>query len=437
MSDYVTVILSTEAYWQPPFRSVGNGCLIGNGGGSVPESFWLRRPNGSIYDAIAAGSDLKNGLDAWFSQRNAERVLCINTGSVNAASVLDQVPRPLPDGSQTTFFVAANPVQSIDAVTIIRNTTEYDLPEGGYSYVALQSGGEYTGQVTITPAPERGDIIYVDYTVDALSNAFRLSMTEDVQFVVLCNETNLTNLDYLQRHVDLAFASIRFRMGVAMLPQSQTLTGTYRNWPQTLSSDYMILVAHNSSDDAAAAFAGVLSGMRVFDDPILAPVNIDYTGTFTDNDHLAFQQNQVVCIDRYFSNELGLRALRNFTLSGTSDRKYIDFVRTYQDLMWRLISTLDSPNVIGKINYTSTGMANLRERIYSAFRIPIEIGEIVDLIGIDIPLEEIIETPYAQRDSADRIVLQLAKAQRRLDNITVTYEAQSWVNDLNLILQVV
>lgn len=401
MSNYVTVVLSTEAHWQPPFRSVGNGCLIGNGGASAPASFWLTRPSGSNYGTIATDSDLKNAVDIWFSQRNAERVFCINTGSVNAAARLDEMPRPLPDGEETVFFVSASPVESIDAVSIVRSATEYELPEAGYTYEAEQVGGLYTGRVTITPAPERSDIIWVDYTIDALSNAFRLAMSEDVQFVVLCNETNITNLEYLERHVDLAFASIRFRMGVAMLPQGQTLTGTYRSYPQTLSSDNMILVAHNSPDDAAAAFAGVLSGLRVFDDPILAPVNIDYSGTFTDNDHLAFLQSQVVCIDRYYSNELGLRALRNFTLSGTSDRKYIDFVRTYQDLMWRLISTLDNPNVIGKISYTPVGMANLRERIYSAFRIPIEIGEIVDLVGIDIPVEEIIETAIASRTVED------------------------------------
>ena len=130
MSDYVSVTLSTDAHWQPPFRSVGNGCLIGDGGSSAPASFWLRRPSGDNYNLVTADSDLRNGIDAWYAQRNAERVFCINTGSVNAAAVVDQVPRPLPDGTTTVFFVPANPVTSIDAVTIVRGSDTWDLPDG-------------------------------------------------------------------------------------------------------------------------------------------------------------------------------------------------------------------------------------------------------------------------------------------------------------------
>jgi len=352
-------------------------------------------------------------------------------------SITDEVPRPIPTGDITEFFVSATPVQSIDGVTLVIGTNTYDLPAGGYSYTPTQIGGQYTGEITITPAPPRGTRIYVDYSIEALPAALKMSMSEDVQLVVLCNETNLTNLQMLADHVDLAFASARFRMGVAMLPQGQTVSGSYRSWPTDLATENMMLVMHNSSEDAAAGYAGALSGLRVFDDPILMPVNLTYTNTFSDSDRLGAEAAKVICLDRYYSNELGLRALQSFTLSPTTDRQYIDTVRTYQDLMYRLISTLDSPNVIGKRPFTKAGIARLKSDIYSAFLIPIRIGEIVQITGIDIPLEDIIRTPYNQRTDAERTALQNAKANRILGDITVSYEAISYPHKLELTLKVV
>jgi len=437
MSDYVSVLLNTDAYWQPPYRSVGNGCLIGNGGPNAPQKFWLTRPSGSDFDLLSTGSDLRNSVTTWYKQRNARNVLCINTGSINAMSLLDEVPRPMPTGLITDFFVPATPVQSIDDVTLIIGTNTYDLPAGGYTYTASQVGGQYTGEVVITPAPPRGTRIYVDYTADALPMALRECMSDDVQIVVLCNNTTLTDLQMLADHVDLAFASNRFRMGSAMLPQSQTLTGVWRNWSVSLSSENMMLCSHNSSEDAAAGYAGMVSGLRVFDDPIKGVVNLDYSGTFTDNERLAFEQAQINCLDNYYTNELGLRSLQSFTLSPSTDRQFIDFVRTYQDLMWRLISTLDSPNVIGKNTFSRAGIAKLKSDIEAAFLIPLRIGEIESIVGIDIPLESIIRTPYNQRTAAERTILQQAKALRILGNITVSYEAISYPHKLELTLQVV
>jgi hypothetical protein len=437
LSDYVRVDLNTEAFFQAPFRSQGNGCLIGNGGPNAPQTFWLTRPTGSDYNLMTVGSDLKDSVDTWYGQRNAERVYCINTGSVNAASVVDETPRPSPDGTETTFFISSSPVISIDAVSIDIDGTVFDLPAGGYSFVASQdASSNFTGEIVISPPPPSGSRIFVDYSMDALQNALRLSMSQDVQILVLCNNTTLTDLQTLATHLDLAFASLRFRMGVSMLPKGQELTGSYRTWPRDLATENMMLVSHNSTEDAAAGYAGALSGIRVFDDPILLPVNLTYDATFTDNARLTFKDNKVICIDNYYTNELGLRALRNYTLSPTSDRQYVDFVRTYQDLMWRLIATLDSPLTIGKISYTRAGIAKLKSDIYAAFLIPISIGEIVDIVGIDIPLEQIIRKPFATRSAAEVTTLNAAKAARTMEDITVSYEAQSWVDDLRVTLQV-
>jgi hypothetical protein len=440
MSYYVQLSLDTNALWQAAFRSAGNGALIGAGGTSTPTKFWLTMgPRGTNYNAIETDSDLKNAVDDWYSQRGSAKVCCVNLSgySSNGMSIIDETPRPLPDGTIDTFFVSANPVISFDQITIIENGNEYELPEGGYTYELQQVDGVYTGTFTVDPIPSRSALIYVDYTMDALTGALRDIMTEDVQFVILANETGLDNLQTLRRHVDLAFSCGRYRMGVAMLPQNQRLTGTYRNYPQQLASENMILLGHTTTNDMAACYAGALSGIRVFDDPILMSVNASYDNRFDDNDRLSFQAAKVNCIDNYYSHELGLRGLRNFTLSPTSDRQFVDFVRTYQDLMWRLISTLDSPNVIGKIPFNRTGMAKLRSKIHEAFLIPRQIGEIDQLTGITIALEQIINKSFSSRTEEEQGVLNAAKANRKLGDISVGFIYPGYVNDLDLKLKVV
>ncbi|GAG06670.1 unnamed protein product, partial [marine sediment metagenome] len=263
------VYIDTSAYTRVPRRGVSNGCLIGNGGANAPQKFWLFRPSGDNWDLIRSGSDLKNSLTDWFTQRYAEQVLCFNTGASENGNVeiTDEIPIPPCNGKNTNFFVSADPVVSIDDVRLVVNGTEYDLPAGGYDYDATVVDGEYTGEIVLNEAPQRRSKIYVDYTMDALSAAFRDIVSDDVALVMLAGETDIDNLRRLVNHLDLACASWRFRIGVGMLEQGQDLTGDYLEYPSLLASENMILVSHNSEDDAAAGFAGYVSSLKPWQDP--------------------------------------------------------------------------------------------------------------------------------------------------------------------------
>jgi len=436
MTQFIHVQLTTTALWQPPHRSIGNACLIGEGGSSVENTiFWLTRPDGAQYNMITAGSELKEAVDMHFKQRNSQNVLCI-APSRNAFRVTGETPRPIPNGTVRNFYLPASPVQSIESVILYTGGTYYDLPAGGWTYTPTQVAGQYTGGFALNQIPPRGSRLFVDYNVDPIPGALKASMSYDVQLIALCNNTTLTELQQLADHCDLAFRSTRFRMGTAMLPEGQTLVGEYRDWPNQLSSDNMMLIAHNSGDDVAAAWNGMLSGTRVHDDPILSNVIIDRNNDFSDNDVIQFDNSQVVALGKQYSNELGTRAFESYTLSPVSSRRYIDTVRTYQDIIWRLISTLDSPNVIGKVSYTKAGMSLLKSYIRAAYQTPIDIGEIVGLRGIEIPIERIIRTPWGSRNSVQQLQLQAAKANRILENISVTYEQHAYPHHFYISLEV-
>ena len=198
---------------------------------------------------------------------------------------------------------------------------------------------------------------------------------------------------------------------MAMLPMggifdaSGNLTNKFSDWkteqqqadnlpsPMNWSSSRMVFVAANSSDDVAAAAAGVIAGLDPWISTILKPVNgIGINGVLSDGaiqiylapDRSNLTQPRVIpIVHPDFLSGSGPVMGEGFSADGTGQRLYIDIVRTIDDIAFRLKATLTSPQVIGTLRINRPGLRVLRSIVRAMLKARVDVGEI-DGFEVDI-----------------------------------------------------
>ena len=275
------------------------------------------------------------------------------------------------------------------------------------------------------------------------AGAFADFESKQINIVCLSKTTDPDSIDDLREHVenaspnDAGGGGTRPRIGVAMLPKegwtngagepSQELSDFGIDW----TSSRMVLVAHKSDDDVAAAVAGTIARYDPWISLVMKEVaGIRQTEKFTDKELAVWvdpeaqgivQARVNPIIDPEFLAGAGLVMGEGYTADGTGQRLYIDIVRTIDDLAFRLKAHLTNPNVIGTMRINRPGLTGLRTLVSALLDSRAALGEI-DSYTIDIPLFAILQKDPAQRTPEETQQINNVQNSRRLEfSVSVDY----------------
>ncbi|MHA1277368.1 MAG: hypothetical protein ACTSQ8_09275 [Candidatus Helarchaeota archaeon] len=440
MMRYVRIFYNTTSGFQPATRSTSTGGIIGTAASGPTEKFLLTSPSGDEFDMITVGSPLYNAINSFYKQPNTRRCWCIKMGSRNE-NVTGMIPAPSPDGNRVTFQLPQANITSISELRV--NGT-------AYTHVGSSPGdGEYTaslsaGTVTFGSAPARGSTIEVDYEIDALQSAFRALRNEDISFLMIAGQQNLSTYMKLVDEVALASASGYYRMAVMSLPEGQALTRDlddegyfYSDWPLYLQNARSILVAHkipldSVNEDPAGAMMGTICGVPIQQSLTLRPVVCTTTSRFTAGELYVFKEKHVCVLDMAIRGNSGKYVSYGFTLDGSSTRRYIDQVRVYDDLAFSTESTLTNPNVIGYLKYNSSGFASLRSWIASVTNAKIRAGIIDGIDYVNIPAETLVLA--SDLTEAEEIELNALMNSRKVPDVEMGVDYRGAMEDIEITL---
>jgi len=278
-----------------------------------------------------------------------------------------------------------------------------------------------------------------------LDDAFTDFANRQLNVVFLANNTAASAISDLRDHVEAASPNdaggggTRPRIGVAMLPREGWTSNGGNPQPSQRLSDFgidwtssrMVLVAHKSRNDVAAAVAGQI----VRYDPWISLTMKEVTGisqtdkfsdseiaVWLDPESQGIEQARVdPIIDPEFLPGAGLVMGESYTADGTGQRLYIDIVRTIDDLAFRLKANLTNPNVIGTMRINRPGLTGLRTLVSALLDARVAAGEI-DSYTVDIPLLAILMKDPPQRTPEETQQINDVQNSRRLEfSVSVDY----------------
>ncbi|WP_328524047.1 hypothetical protein [Kribbella sp. NBC_00359] len=282
--------------------------------------------------------------------------------------------------------------------------------------------------------------------VPTRDDAFTDFADRQINVVVLANNTDATAISDLRTHVEAASPNdaggggTRPRIGVAMLPrEGWTSNGGGNPQPSQRLSDFgidwtssrMVLLAHKSRDDVAAAVAGRI----VRYDPWISLTMKELTGIsqtdrFSDSEVAVWvdpeaqgiaQARVNPIIDPEFLPGAGLVMGESYTADGTGQRLYIDIVRSIDDIAFRLKANLTNPSVIGTLRVNRVGLTGLRTLVSALLDARVAAGEI-DSYAVDIPVLAPLQKDPAQRTAEETQQINDVQNSRRLEfSVSVDY----------------
>jgi hypothetical protein len=283
-----------------------------------------------------------------------------------------------------------------------------------------------------TPGPSR--VWGVKFGTDPI-NALIAVENLDVQFVVIANtvlnETTAADNGTIGKLVAHAVSVSnsggdgKERMGVAMLPKG---TDDPKLVAGGLASERMIYVAHNSDQDAAAAVAGTVAGYPPSTSMLLKQVLI------TSPPFTSASINKINGGEEFGQppNGNGVNWLTTPSLiPGTgvylgegytgnkNGRKYIDLIRTIDDISFKLKARVISS--IGSLRISRSGLRALVVQLEAVLN-PLVANAEIDDFGVTVPLLTLLDADPATLTAAQNKVIQDARADRRVEVvITVNY----------------
>ena len=194
----------------------------------------------------------------------------------------------------------------------------------------------------------------------ALAKALDVVAKLNVQIVVLANTplkdaaTGKTEIELLASHVSTVSTTGgdgKERIGVAMLGKGVTDPAIIS---ANMSINRMVMIAHKSDEDAAAAVAGVIGGQQPFTSLLLKQVVVDMDDLFSDSEIDAFNTAHVNWLtDPTLITGKGLYMGEGYTLGAS--QPYIDIVRVIDDISFKL-----KANLISSIGVLRIGRSGLR-----------------------------------------------------------------------------
>ena len=284
-----------------------------------------------------------------------------------------------------------------------------------------------------SPAPTTVWGVRVDSAAPAWQAALDQLATLNVQIVALAkvplNATNSATVGLLADHVaqtSSAGGDGKERIGVAMLDNGAVDLTVVSG---KLVNDRMVYIAHQSNDDAAGAVAGVIAGYEPHISILLKPVNINMTSYFTDSQITAFDAAGInwltspVLIPGH-----GLYMGEGYTGNPGSTKKYIDVVRTLDDISFRIKATLIE--TIGNFRVSRSGLRAIVTLVQAVLS-PLVAREVIESFSVYIPLLVLLDKDPNTLSAVELTEIQTAQANRRVDMV-VTCEYAGAIHRLHI-----
>jgi hypothetical protein len=278
-----------------------------------------------------------------------------------------------------------------------------------------------------TPPPMTIFGVRVDTAAPNWANALIEVAKLDAQIVCLAN-TSLTATSAAAEILALAthVTSVsntggdgKERIGVAMLAKDSTTTTVVTT---ALVNERMVYVAHRSSDDVAAAVAGVIAGYEPHISVLLKPVNVSMDNTFSDAEIDAFNAASINWLtDPVLLPGRGIYMGESYTgdPSPTKGKQYVDIVRTLDDVSFRLKANLI--RAIGNLRVTRAGIRSVIA-IIQATMSPLQAREVIDNYNVYSPLLVLLDKDPDKLSASEGLQITQAHASRRVDlAVTVGY----------------
>ncbi|MFE7509902.1 hypothetical protein ACFU8I_01495 [Streptomyces sp. NPDC057540] len=279
-----------------------------------------------------------------------------------------------------------------------------------------------------TPPPTKVWGLEVAFDTPVWADAFTAAEDVPAQIVVLANtplnETPTTShpVDLLAKHVIKVSNSGgdgSERIGVAMLDRTLTQTKQIALNKGSVHDNRMVLVAHRSDDDVAAAVAGVIAGYEPHISLLLKPISIDMTTLFTAAE-----------IDAYYAASInwvtspvllpghGLYLGEGLT-ANPGTKKYIDIVRTLDDISFRVKATLIE--AVGDVRIDRPGLRTVVTLVQGALS-PLVSRGVIESYDIHIPLLVLLERDRATLSAEELQLISNGRSGRNVDmDIAVVY----------------
>jgi hypothetical protein len=271
---------------------------------------------------------------------------------------------------------------------------------------------------------------------NALTNALGEVAKLDVQIVLLANTPLISNvlgrpeIEQLSSHVNTVSKTGgdgKERIGVAMLGKDvadpTVVTGN-------MSTARMVMVAHKSTEDAAAAVAGTIAGYEPHISLLLKPVSLSMDTLFSDAEIDALNNARVNWLtDPTLIPGKGLFMGEGYTLG--ADIPYIDIIRTIDDISFRLKAQLIRS--IGDLRVSRSGLRTLVSQMTAVLE-PLKQREVIEGYDVFLPLLVLLDKDPATLTDAELQEINNAQNARTVDAI-VAVDYAGAIHRLNITLK--
>lgn len=273
---------------------------------------------------------------------------------------------------------------------------------------------------------------------DELKNGLTEVAKLNVQIVTIANRplgagpgfANRADINLLANHVTTVSRTGgdgRERIGIAMLGKDVTDTAVVTG---DMSNERMVLVAHKSDEDAAAAFAGVTAGYEPHISILLKPVGISMDQVFTDAEIQDFDNARINWLtDPLLFPGKGIFAGEGYTLG--KDIPYIDIIRTIDDVSFQLKAMLISS--IGDLRVSRSGLRTLASQMTAVLE-PLKQRGVIEAYDIFLPLLVLLDKPPATLVDSELQQINNAQNSRTVQAI-VAVDYAGAIHRLNITLK--
>lgn len=286
------------------------------------------------------------------------------------------------------------------------------------------------------PGPSKVVAVKVADNTD-LTDAFTAISTLSVQIVTIANlpltdSAGTAQIEALASHVNTVSntgGDGKERIGVAMLGNAITDTNLITG---AMSIDRMTIVAHRSTEDAAAAYAGCIAGHPPHNSLLLKPVVLTMNDQFTDAQISAFDDARINWLtDPLLIPGKSLMMGESYTLG--PDKPYVDIVRVIDDISFRLKAMLIRS--IGTLRISRPGLRSIESRIAAVLQ-PLVQNQVIVRFDVFTPLLSILDKAPDDRSDVEAQQLTNARNARTVSSlISVVYAGA--IHRLNLTLNFV
>ncbi|WP_051866598.1 hypothetical protein [Streptomyces griseus] len=257
----------------------------------------------------------------------------------------------------------------------------------------------------------------VDYTTPIWGDGLDKVDKLNVQIVVLANtplnSTTSGTVALLTSHVTADLGDGKERIGVAMLDRSVQTSSLTTLVVSPVINERMVLIAHRSDDDVAAALAGVISGYQPHISLLLKPISIAMTEVFSDTEIDAFNKVGVNWITKpVLLPGQALYLGEGYTSDGSQGKPYIDIVRVLDDINFRIKAALIES--IGNVRISRVGLRSV-ETIVQSVLAPLAARQVIDGFSIVTPLLTLLDKDLADLKPEEVKEISTARALRSVD----------------------